>query len=277
VRIGRRAGCDLPADFSRPESVAGLDLSGLEAVVYCAGVVDEDFKTDLARAFLQATAGFSAVVKRAVACRVPCFVYVSTAHVYGPLEGRICESSPVNPLSDYALAHYAAEQILRRDCGAHRLRGLVLRPCAVFGVPESVDSFDRWSLIPYAFPREAVRDGAIVLRSHGEQRRNFIGVGDLALYVEKFLDACRDFDAFTVVNPVGTRSLSVYQFARECADVASRITGRQCRVERPAPGPAELPDFAYLSHHPYHRAADDVEAYLEAMTQLLFTSTESAR
>jgi UDP-glucose 4-epimerase len=278
LRIGRRKECDLRADFAKPESMAGLGLNGLEAVVYCAGIVDEDFKANPAAAYLQNTVGFSAFVRRVVECGVPSFVYLSSAHVYGPLEGHVHERSPVNPLSDYALAHYAAEQILRRNCGTGRLQGLVLRPCAVFGMPESVETFDRWSLIPYSFPLEAVRDGVIVLRSSGEQRRNFISIDDLALYVEKYLDNRDDFVAFTIVNPVGPQTLSVYEFAQKCAAVASRLTGRECPVRRPASAASDgTADFAYLSDYPYHRSTDGVEDYLEAMIHHFLSSTASIR
>jgi UDP-glucose 4-epimerase len=278
VRIGRRKECDLQADFAQPGSLAGLSLKGLEAVVYSAGIVDEDFKSDPARAYLQNTVGFSAFVKRAVECGVPGFVYLSSAHVYGSLGGELRESSPASPLSDYALAHYVAEQILRRNCGAGRLQGLVLRPCAVFGMPESVETFDRWSLIPYSFPLEAVRDGVIVLRSSGEQRRNFISIADLALYVEKFLDGRDDFGAFTVVNPVGPQTLTVHEFAQKCVAIASRLTGRECSVRRPEPiGSDGASDFAYGSDYPYHHSADGVEDYLESMIRHLLSSAASIR
>jgi UDP-glucose 4-epimerase len=278
LRIGRRSQCEIRADFSQPASLADLPLNGLEAIVYCAGIVDEDFKADPARAYLQNTVGFSAFVKRVLDCGVPCFVYLSSAHVYGPLEGQLRESSPVNPLGDYALAHYAAEQILRRNCGTGRLQGLVLRPCAVFGVPESIETFDRWSLIPYSFPREAVQNGAIVLRSSGEQGRNFISIADLALYVEKFLDDRGGFGAFTVVNPVGPQTFSVYEFARKCARTTTKLTGKDCPVHRPATSASDgAADFAYLTDYPYHRSTDGVEDYLEAMIHYFLSSTASIR
>src|SRR2546427_809107 len=113
VRLGRRSNCDLQVDFSRPETVRALDITGCEAIVHCAGIVDEDFKTDPAAAYLQNTLGLASLAQRAVACDVGRFVYFSSSHVYGSLVGRISEQSPVNPLSDYAIAHYAAEQVLR--------------------------------------------------------------------------------------------------------------------------------------------------------------------
>src|SRR5690349_6499314 len=87
--LGRRQGCDFVADLSDPAAVAALDLSDVDALVHCAGVVDEDFVADPGRAFRQATFGASKLVERAIAGGARRIAYVSSAHVYGPMVGRI--------------------------------------------------------------------------------------------------------------------------------------------------------------------------------------------
>ncbi|MFS8084479.1 MAG: NAD-dependent epimerase/dehydratase family protein, partial [Acidobacteriota bacterium] len=183
VRLGRRSDCDIRVDFSQPDSVAAIDLTGCQAVVHCAGVVDEDFKTDPAAAYVQNTVGLASLARRAVACGVESLIYFSSSHVYGPLVGSVTEDTAINPLSDYAIAHYAAEQTLRRCSLNEGLKVLVLRPNAVFGLPAQVDSFDRWSLIPFSFPLQAVYKQKIILLTSGEQRRNFVGADDLGRIV----------------------------------------------------------------------------------------------
>src|SRR5689334_20539992 len=112
--LGRRPTCTLIADLADPAAVLGLDLSGFDALIPCAGVVDEDFAANPERAFRQATLGAARLVDRAVAGGVKRLAYISSAHVYGPLVGVIDEATPPNPMSDYAIAHYATEQIFRR-------------------------------------------------------------------------------------------------------------------------------------------------------------------
>ena len=233
VCLGRRPESDLKGDLSKPESLADLDLKGFEAVVHCAGVTDEDLKHRPAEAFVQSTQGMNALIQRAIAGSVKRFVYVSTSHVYGPQQGVIDENTPANPLSDYAIAHYAAEQTLKRNAAKFE-NSFVLRPNAVFGVPVFIDKFDRWSLIPYSFPLEAVYSQKIVLLSTGEQNRNFVGTKDIANCISELLSFSND-EVFTIVNPLGKETMSVYDFALKCAEVSEKVTGTKSRVERPEP------------------------------------------
>jgi UDP-glucose 4-epimerase len=263
VRLGRRAQCDLQVDFARPDTVAALDLGGCDAVVHCAGIVDEDFKINPAAAYLQNTLGVSALAQRAAACGVRRFVYFSSSHVYGPLTGRVNEETPVNPLSDYAIAHYAAEQSLRRVALDRGLHALSLRPNAVFGIPVEMSTFDRWGLIPFSFPLEAVYQGRIKLFTSGQQRRNFISATDLARQVEQFLMGEAEHPAFEILNPVGPATISVYEFAQLCAEKYRELTGTECGVERPQPGAAaRAAEFVFESSMPYLTPREDVGDYL---------------
>jgi UDP-glucose 4-epimerase len=122
------------------------------------------------------------LVNRAKSCGIKKFIYISTSHVYGKLEGLINERSGMNPLNDYALAHFSAEQMIRRHAG-QRFEGVVFRPNAVYGIPLFEQFFDRWSLIPFSFPIEAVEKQRITLKTPGEQYRNFISHRDCARHI----------------------------------------------------------------------------------------------
>lgn len=273
VTVGRRADCDRLADLSKPETVARLDLEGVDALVHCAGVVDEDFRADPVGAFVQSSVGMSTLVERCITLGIGTVVYFSTAHVYGPLVGRISEQTPVNPLSDYAVAHYTSEQTLKRYVLQGHLAGLVLRPEAVYGIPTPLKAFDRWHLIPYSFPMEAVDRQEIVLRTSGTQSRNFVGADDVALYVDSYLASRSRPGTFTVLNPKGLDTLSVYEFAVKCAQHFSKITGKPCKISvPPASNRPGLEDHSYDSVHDLHRAQDRLDAYLDALLRVLIAA-----
>lgn len=238
------------------EIPARLDFSGIETLIHAAGITDEDF-ADPAAAFAHAIAGTAAVVDSARASGVQHFCYLSSAHVYGPLRGTLDETAPPNPLSDYALAHFAAEQIVRR-AASENFRVLILRPCAVFGVPP--ERFRRWSLVPFDLPRQAAENGAIVLRSHGLQLRNFVGTGDIARIVETWL--ARDAAPFERINPLGHTTATVRDFANLCAREYETLTGRSCPVTAP-PG-SETDAFAYCSRID-QTPSDDLAATIRAL------------
>ena len=257
TRLGRSSECELSGDLSKPESMDSLVLDGFDVVVHCAGVTDEDFKSRPADAFIQSSVGLNALVQKAIAANIKRFIYISTSHVYGRQLGRIDEDSASDPLSDYAIAHYAAEQTLKRNASSFE-HVFVLRPNAVFGEPVFIDKFDRWSLIPYSFPLEAVYAQKIVLRSSGKQNRNFISTVDIARYLESLLDRaeCRSFE---VINAVGKDTTSVYEFALMCAEIYRKVTGKNCIVERPELQQPEEKEFCYESKFDFSFVRDDIE------------------
>jgi UDP-glucose 4-epimerase len=215
-----------------------------------------------------ATTGTEGLVNAATAAGARHLVYLSSAHVYGPMVGTIDERSPPNPVSNYAIAHFAAEQIFRRHVSTGS-RVLALRPCAVFGRVRAVDTFRRWSLIPYSFPWEAIRKGRIVIRSTGEQRRNFVGTGDIAALVETWLTS-GDAGGWQIVNPLGRLSCTVREFALLCAKLSEEITGRRCEVERVTPtGPTAGDDFNYQSISSLPRGDQRPEAFLLSLMREL--------
>jgi UDP-glucose 4-epimerase len=271
VRVGRRDICEIKVDFSDPSSVSAADFSGVDSLVHCAGAVDEDFKADPSKAFIQCTLGMDALISRAVECDVKSLAYFSTAHVYGTLKGVVNEDSPPDPISDYAIGHFAAEQIIKRATINTDLKAMILRPNAVFGIPHSSE-FDRWWLIPYSFPIGAVRSGKIELRSSGDQKRNFVGTDDLAAYVSAFISSPDKFDDFTILNPLGSENLSIYEFALLCADSHARVTGQNCDVTRPDANPNEVgSDLQYQTIHTIPISMQKLDTFVD---QLIRTASD---
>ncbi|UWZ86138.1 NAD-dependent epimerase/dehydratase family protein [Occallatibacter riparius] len=266
--IGRRAPANMIADIADPATIERLDLTGAKCLIHCAGIVDEDFSNP-ARAFRQAIEGMAALVRRAKQDGVRRFVYISSAHVYGPFAGEIDENSRPNPLHDYAIAHFASEQILRRAT-TDEFIGCAIRPCAVFGIPADLDRFRRWALIPFGFPRAAVHDGVIGLASRGLQRRNFIGSDDIARAISLWLEQ-EQVARFTGINAVGQTSMTVLDFANMCAASAERITGRATRVTRPD-GVDPAPDnFDYRTIDPRFVGHSSLPDFVDRMCALMHT------
>jgi UDP-glucose 4-epimerase len=267
TRLGRSGECELKGDLSKPGSMNSLVLDDFDVLVHCAGVTDEDFKSSPADAFIQSSVGLNALVQNAIAARVKRFIYVSTSHVYGPQVGTIDESSASDPLSDYAIAHFVAEQTLKRNASGFEAV-FVLRPNAVFREPLFIDKFDRWSLIPYSFPLEAVYTQKIVLRSSGEQNRNFVSTFDIARYVECLLDRRGD-QTFEIINAIGKDTMSVYEFGLKCCKIYREVTGNECVVERPESKPqTKQKEFCYESNFDFSIGKDDIEI---ATTHLIET------
>ncbi len=230
VSVGRSSGCDVRFDLVKDSSLGKKALAGCDALIHAAGVIDEDFVVDPDAARVKATTGAEALVEAARDSGVGRLAYISSAHVYGPLVGRIEEDRPPNPQSPYAKSHFMTEERFR----ASKASLLIARPCATFGTLPVPERFARWGLIPFGFPREAL-GGRIVLKSAGEQRRNFVSSEGVGSLVGWWLD--REAPGESLINATGPHEMSVYEFALLCARIAQEETGRPCSVERPAPQP----------------------------------------
>ena len=238
VTIGRGPGADIRVDLTTPAAdLRAESLRGCEAMVHAAGVTDEDF-ADRAAAFAKAETGAIALLRAADAAGIARRVYISSAHVYGPLEGCIDEARAPRPVSDYAKAHHATEQLFQASGAAT----LIARPCAVYGWPPSLERFARWSLIPFDFPRQALA-GRIVLKSPGLQRRNFVPADGIGTLVADWLG--RASAGVTLANAPGVAEMPVYEFARLCAKIALEETGAPVAIERPEPSGAPTAPFEY--------------------------------
>ena len=267
VALGRQAGLvDVVVDLSDPMQLEGLSLPGVVCLVHCAGVIDEDFRENPMAAYRRATYGAEALAR--VAARVGCkrFIYVSSTHVYGAQVGTISEATPVNPQSHYALAHFCTEQFFRQQASANQGSCVVLRPNAVYGLPAHPDRFQRWSLIPFSFPREAAKTGRIVLKSSGLQRRNFVSTAAIADMVTRCV-AGDMADATGVINVLGADTESVYDFAQRCRCIVEKQCGRSCAVERPLASlevrnASAGSDFTLLSRYQQQRPAEELNNFI---------------
>ena len=270
VTLGRHPGADVGFDLARPRELPPAALAGCEALVHAAGVIDEDF-ADRDAAWRKAREGVASLLAAAERAGISRLAYISTAHVYGPLEGVIDETRPPAPASDYAAAHLASEELFRQAAGGDGAL-LIARPCAVFGMPATLERFTRWSLIPFDFPRQAIQ-GAIVLKSSGLQRRNFVSSEGVARLVGWWLDAARP--GCTVANAPGPHEMAVYDFAQRCARIAEEETGRPCEVRRGGgPGPSGQP-FEFRTRVGGHLPGVELDDHVRALIRALRRGQES--
>src|SRR5581483_1754772 len=168
------------------------------------------------------------------------FVYVSTRHVFGAEGGTVTERDLPEPVGHYGLSHLLAEEA---SAGAAGLAVRILRPSNIYGMPASLADFDRWTLIPFGFCKEAVESGTIVLKTPGLQRINFVTGASVA-------DAAERFDEIPpLLHVVGPETLSVRDFAFLVRDCLKTDFGREVRIEHPEAPPELPPDLLFSSAH----------------------------
>ena len=95
--------------------------------------VAASFQAPIEYARVHAT-GTVAMLEACRAARVPRFVYVSSAEVYGRVQTNpVSEEHPLQPRSPYAASKAAAEQFVRAYGHSFGMETVVLRPFSVYG------------------------------------------------------------------------------------------------------------------------------------------------
>lgn len=123
------------------------------------------------------------LLNRCVVQGVKKFVYISTVQLYSKQSGMVSENSEVDFSSIYTKQHYLVEQLLRVYASEFSEGVNILRVANVFS--DSVYALSqRYNLVPTCFVKDGISTGKIVLKTNGEQRRNFINdqtVGEIVI------------------------------------------------------------------------------------------------
>lgn len=208
------------ADLCRDDLRPALD--GVDAVVHLAGANEAAADPDAALASTVVAA--RRVADAAAGRRV---VHVSTVHVYGAAMSdgaTVDEQTLPAPRHPYAVARLASEHLLAGP------NTVVLRLTNAVGAPLD-PRIDRWTLVANDLCRQAAVDGALRLRTHGLQWRDFVHLDD----------ACRIIAAAVDRLPAGTYDLgrgepmTVRALAVFVQDAFERLTGARPPLRAPRP------------------------------------------
>lgn len=214
---------------------------GVDAIVHLAGsVVVRDSIRDPLAYYSNNTSSARSLLCAAVKCKVRCFVFSSTAAVYGdPLLLPVPETAATNPLSPYGSSKLMVETMLRDAATAHGVQYVILRYFNVAGAdPQGrvgLSTVGATHLLKIALEvatgRRAQMDiyGMDYPTPDGTCIRDFIHVSDLAQIHEVALSYLAKGGVSTVLNCGYGRGYSVL-------DVVAAVR-RLCRtnfVVRPA-------------------------------------------
>ena len=248
-------------------------LDGADAVVHLAAPNEVEAGADPAGSTASAVEAAHRVASAAVRHGVGRMVLASTVHVYGRRAvpgARLDEQLRCEPDHPYAVARLAAEHLCATALDRTETDLVVLRLCNAVGAPAD-PRVDRWTLLVNDLVRGAVEGGELVLRSTGQQWRDFVPLAD----------ACVGFIAATdpTVLPAGTynlgsgRSRTVRQVAGMVADAVEARTGRRPPLHAPPalgddPDPVQV-DVSRLRAHGVLVEPGPLEAAIDEVVDLV--------
>jgi len=245
--LGRSSLNDIIYDSSQSAGAAVKELiSEADILVDASGVTNEEVNKSSVNAF-ERLCNVIALIETE-ANQLSHIVYISTSHVYGRFEGELDELKPVNPIGHYSLIHYFAEQEYRRIAEKKKAKLTIVRPNAVYGLPSDLSRFDRWSLIPFSFPKEAVKNSSITIMSSGLQKRNFVSSVFIAELVAEALQSQNESVWF--INPVGKKTLTVGGFSKLVAQLCEDVLEKRVEVSIKGTEP-KICDFSFKSNRTF--------------------------
>lgn len=250
-------------DLLEPVGVIATALEGCSAVVHLAGHNEVVAARDPDRALAETLVAARHLVEASTAAGVERVVFVSTVHVYGDAlrpGAQIDEDVAPAPRGVYAIARLAAEHLIAGGPDA-----VILRLTNAVGAPAHVD-VDRWTLVAAELCRSAVESGELVLRSTGQQWRDFIGLADVVRAITMCVDPTSV--AAGTYNLASGRSTTVRHLAELVQDRVETRTGRRPELKAPARDgadpeayridPTRLTEVGFHASQPLADAVDEI-------------------
>jgi len=216
-----------------------LACIGMDDVVHCAALNENECEEDPEAAVRVNTLGTSKLVRAAEEAGARRFIYFSTAHVYGaPLRGRIDERTLTHPVHPYASTHRAAEDFVVEAHARGLLSGIVVRLSNAFGWPVH-KNIHRWTLLVNDLCRQAIENRQLVLRTSGTQERDFVTIFDVCRGIDHLLSLDERSLTERIFNLGGMASISILEMATRIASHCESRLGYRPPIERPLPSPNE--------------------------------------
>lgn len=193
-------------------------MSGVSAVVHLAGLVG-DPACAVDEAFTRHTNVIATRMLKEVAISlgVPRFIFASSCSVYGASEEEVSETSPLNPVSLYAVTKIDSERELLSLID-ESLCVTILRFATVFGHSRR----PRFDLVANLFTAQALSEGKITVMGE-DQWRPFVHVRDLARAVVMTLKADPDTVRGQTLNVGDSRlNVTIGQLGKEVHRIVSQ-------------------------------------------------------
>ena len=175
------------ADWSNPGGMHSA-TKGIDTIIHAYGLNASACGLSATNALTFNAVHTANLLEAGIKNGVKTFIYLSTAHVYGDLEGYINEKNLTNPVHPYGFSKRAGEDIVRFLANrSETINYRILRLANVFG-PPMLGNKTCWDLLANDLCRQAIYSGSLTLRSNGLSSRNFLTMHDFLGAVEYFFD-----------------------------------------------------------------------------------------
>ncbi|ALV23670.1 nucleoside-diphosphate-sugar epimerase [Campylobacter iguaniorum] len=191
--------CDITDKFNLKHK---LDLINFDYCVHCASF-NEYFLENYPQVALQInTLGTRNILEVLAQKNIKHFIYFSTFHVYGCLDGTITEETEPKPKNDYAATHLFGEYYVKQFFYNYGIPYTILRLTNSYGTPMYKNT-DKWYLVLNNLVLNAFKNQKIILNTNGRAKRDFIWMSDICDVVSRLLDITPTNDIYNLSSGGG--------------------------------------------------------------------------
>jgi UDP-glucose 4-epimerase len=198
---------------------------GVDYILHLAALDRESCKKNPELALKVNETGTRIVLEAAKDAHVKKFIYMSTLHVYGKLEGRVTEETPTDPIDDYGITKLKGEYYCRQF--DNDTKCLIIRLSNAYGAP--LTNAGR-NLVVNDFCRQSVEKQKIILKSDGKQKRDFIAISDICQAIKVLLHSELKDKKKNIFNVGGDKFLSIRELAELVGQIYLEVYGAKVEI-----------------------------------------------
>jgi UDP-glucose 4-epimerase len=201
----------------------------MDVIIHAAGLNADGCQKSIIEAYEINVIKTAKILDSAIKNNVKQFIYLSTAHVYGELHGKIIESATPEPIHPYGLSKFAGEEVVKyfsRKDG--KINYQILRLANVFGPPKG-DNQTCWNLLVNDLCLQAIKNAKLRLNTNGLHSRNFLTMQDFLESIAHFL---KNQDMSGVYNVGTEKSTTIMEMAELISERYYLLFGKKIYIEK---------------------------------------------
>jgi UDP-glucose 4-epimerase len=234
----------LQIDWNNQESLDSA-CNEVDVVLHASGMNAKLCAEDPKQAYFVNGIYTERLVKAAVQNKVKKFIYFSTSHVYSaPLTGQIDENSLTVNLHPYATSHLKGECSVLKETNNEFTEGVVVRLSNAFGAPTHKE-VNCWMLLINDLCRQAVSTKKLILKSSGEQIRDFVAIADVYNAIKYLIEDSIISRDNVIINIGSGRSRTLFEIAQNIQTFYTELYGTTPLIESPISTENLNSDFLY--------------------------------
>lgn len=216
-------------DMTKPKTMVEA-VKGVDAVIHLAALNEQEAAASPEKAMQVNVEGTRHLLEAASKAGVRFFLYLSTFHVYDKQHAHITEKTPRTAQHPYSMTKRLAEDLVHDFVKNEKLQSCCIRLSNGYGYPASED-MSRWNLVVNDFCRQAVEKQKIVIKSSGNQFRNFVSLENVARAIVHALHLRVDKLGDGIFN-LGGELFTIYGMAEKVAGLCQEKWGFTPVIER---------------------------------------------